>query len=589
MLYKELAELYQSLETSPQRLKKTYILAKFLQKLPNEQIEPTILLLQGLVFPEWESKKIGIAGKLVAKAIANSMGHSDLDVLKLFKKTGDLGEVAFQLCQTKRQQTLFSKNLTLKEVFSTLQNLASHEGIGSQDVKLSHIHKLLGTATPLEAKFIVRTILEDLRIGISIGTLKDAIAYAYFTDELNYDDKTNNLTHNLKSNIDITFPEDVPKINYIKELVKKSMDFTADINKVIQHIKQNKSLQKITLELGTPCKVMLARKEKSLNEAFQRTGLPCQAEYKYDGFRVQIHKNGKKILLFTRRLEEVTKQFPGVVKTIQEYIHSDKCILDAELVGFEPQTGNYLPFQKISQLIRRKYNIEQMSKDFPVECNVFDILLNENDLLIDRPFSERTKILHEVIIAEPKKIVFAKGKLIKTEEEAQKFYEESLKAGNEGIMIKDLQGKYTPGGRVTAWIKFKPIMEELDLVIVGAEWGEGKRSNWLTSFTLACQNEDGELLEIGKVGTGFKEKGEEGVSFEELTNLLEPLLISEKGKEIKVKPQIVLEIQYEEIQKSTSYSSGFALRFPRVSRLRPDRYVEDISSIEDVKELYYEQ
>jgi DNA ligase 1 len=580
MLYKEIAELYESLDSTNSRLEKTVLLAKFLNKT-NQNLEQVLLLIQGRVYPEWESKKIGVAGKLVAKAIANSMGHSESEVIKQFKKTGDLGEVAFNLCEKKQQQTLFSKQLTVKEVFETLQKLATHEGIGSQDVKLSNIHKLLGSASQLEAKFITRTILEDLRIGIALGTIRDAIAYAFYTKNLEYDKEKNSIIFEMKDNLNIETQ---------KELIKRALDLTADLSKVILHIKEKKPLDEITLQVETPCKAMLARKEKTFTEAFKRTNLPCRVEYKYDGFRVQIHKNKNEILLFTRSLENVTKQFPEIISYIKTNVKSKKCILDAELVGFDKNTQQYLPFQKISQRIRRKYEIEKMSEDFPVEANVFDVMLNEEEILLEFPFQERLKILQQIINQENRKIVLAEGKIISSETEAEKFYQESLKAGNEGIMIKDLQGLYQPGGRVTAWIKFKPVMQELDLVITGAEWGEGKRSSWLTSFTLACQNEDGEFLEIGKVGTGFKElANDEGVTFEELTKLLEPLIISEKGKEVKTKPEIVIEIQYEEIQKSTSYSSGYALRFPRVTRLRPDRNPEDITFLEDIQDLYYNQ
>lgn len=581
MLYKELAQFYESLDSTNSRLEKTVLLAKFLTKINELNLEPILLLIQGRVYPEWESKKIGVAGKLVAKAIANSMGHSESEVIKQFKKTGDLGQVAFNLCKNKKQQTLFSKQLTIKEVFTTLQKLAEHEGIGSQDVKLSNIHKLLGSASQLEAKFITRTILEDLRIGIALGTIRDAIAYAFYTKNLEYDKEKNSIIFEMKDNLNI---------EQQKELIKRALDLTADLAIVINHIKEGKNLNEISLEVSTPCKAMLARKERTFQDAFKRTNLPCRVEYKYDGFRLQVHKNNNEVHLFTRSLENVTKQFPDVVLAIQKQVTAKKCILDGELVGFDKKTHKYLPFQKISQRIRRKYEIEKMSEDFPVELNVFDIMFLETKVLIDEPFEKRLKELEKIIKQEERKIVLAKGKIISTENEAQKFYEESLKAGNEGIMLKDLQGLYEPGGRVTAWIKFKPVMQELDLVIVGAEWGEGKRSNWLTSFTLACQNEDGEFLEIGKVGTGFKElANEDGVTFEELTKLLEPLIISEKQKEVKTKPEIVIEIQYEEIQKSTSYSSGFALRFPRVTRLRPDRNVEDITFLEDIQDLYYSQ
>jgi len=334
----------------------------------------------------------------------------------------------------------------------------------------------------------------------------------------------------------------------------------------------------------------LARKEKTFSEAFERTGMPVRLEYKYDGFRLQIHKQGNKIKLFTRRLEEVSSQFPDVVEAVKKHVKAINCILDSEAVGYDPKTGKYQPFQHISKRIKRKYSINELAKELPVEINIFDILYLEGNELLDKSLTERIDNLKKVVTEKEKQIVLAKGILIKTEEEAEKFYQESLDAGNEGVMIKDLSAPYQPGGRVSAWIKMKPIMEELDLVIVGAEWGNGKRSSWLTSFTLACRNDSGDFYELGKVGTGLKEEeSEDAVSFPQLTKLLEPLIISKKDKEVRVQPKIVVMVAYEEIQKSPTYNSGYALRFPRVLRLRPDRMPEDIASYDDILDLYESQ
>ncbi|NQV08240.1 ATP-dependent DNA ligase, partial [Candidatus Woesearchaeota archaeon] len=343
-------------------------------------------------------------------------------------------------------------------------------------------------------------------------------------------------------------------------------------------------IKTIGLKVGIPIKVMLGPKEKDAESAFGRVGIPCQAEYKYDGFRIQIHKDEDKILLFTRNLENVTNQFPEIVEYVKKYVKGKSFILDSEAVGFSSKSGEYLPFQSISQRIRRKYDIEKMSKDFPVELNLFDIVYLDGKDLLKTEFIQRRRLLEKVVPEKKWSVVVAEQIITDKHDEAQKFYEKALDKAMEGVMFKKLDAPYKPGGRVGHMVKMKPVMESLDLIIVGAEWGEGKRASWLTSFTLACIDSNGGYLEIGKVGTGIKELEEEGVTFAELTKMLKPFIVTEKGKEVKIKPKIVIEVNYEEIQSSTTYNSGFALRFPRFIRLR-DRLPEDISTLDFVKEL----
>jgi len=272
---------------------------------------------------------------------------------------------------------------------------------------------------------------------------------------------------------------------------------------------------------------------------------------------------------------------------IEKNVKGDSFIVDNEIVGYNQKTKRYLPFQKISQRIKRKHDIEKMAKDFPVEINVFDVLYHDGKSIEGKPLTERRDLLEKIIKPIKWKIVLTKKIITSSEEEATKFYKESLKAGNEGVMIKKIDGPYIPGRHVGGWIKFKPVMETLDLVIVGAEWGEGKRATWLSSFDLACQDK-GKFLELGKVGTGIKEKGE-GVTFKQLTKELKPNVIQTKGKHVLVKPNLVVEVAYEEIQKSPTYNSGLALRFPRILRIRYDRTPSGCDNIERVKNLFEKQ
>jgi DNA ligase-1 len=314
-------------------------------------------------------------------------------------------------------------------------------------------------------------------------------------------------------------------------------------------------------------------------------GRPAAFEYKYDGFRLIISKENGKISLFTRRLENVTKQFPDVVEYVSRFVNGNSFMIDCEVVGYDPGTKKYLPFQSISQRIKRKYEIEKMIRDFPVEVNVFDLLFFDGDSYLNKPFIERTKLIRKIIKNNPYKLVYAKQLITGDEKKAEEFFQEALKNNEEGVMIKNLQGIYKPGSRVGYMVKLKPEHRDLDLVIVGAEYGTGKRAGWLSSFILACRDND-KFLEVGRVGTGIKEKSEEGVSFKELTKLLKPFIIEHDGRNVRVSPKIVVAIIYQEIQKSPTYSSGYALRFPRVTALRVDKPVNEVNSLGDIEKEY---
>ncbi|MFQ5475259.1 MAG: ATP-dependent DNA ligase, partial [Candidatus Nanoarchaeia archaeon] len=388
-------------------------------------------------------------------------------------------------------------------------------------------------------------------------------------------------------------PDDREKYQERVDLVQRAYDMMTDFAKVAILAKEKgvAGLEKVELSVGRPLKVMLFQKARDMEDAFKTVGKLAAVEYKYDGFRVQIHKKGDKIKVFTRRLENATKQFPDVVKNVNDHVKGDEFVLDAEAVGYDPKTGKYLPFQSISQRIKRKYDIEDIAKKFPVEVNVFDILLYDGKDLISKPFLKRRKLIETIITPKEKQLVCSKQIITDSVEKAQEFYQAALDAGQEGVMLKNLKGIYKPGSRVGFGVKVKPVMESLDLVIVGAEWGEGKRSGWLTSLQLACYDPDtGGFLTIGKVGTGLKELEQEGgVTFGEVTALLRPHITQEDGREVVIKPELVIEINFEEIQKSPTYGSGYALRFPRVVRVRDDRRPEECSDIDFVEELYRTQ
>ena len=586
MRYSDLVDVYKKLESTSKRLEKTHIISEIIKASSSSDLPKIVLMLQGKVFPNWDEKKIGVASRLVVKAINVATGINSRNIEKEWKKTGDLGIVAENLTSVKKQRTLLSQELDVAKVFSNLRKLAEMVGTGTVDKKIQLIAELMTSANPSEAKYIVRTILEELRVGVGEGSLRDAIIWANFSEKLG-------IKYNRDEN-DIELDEEKRKEynNYV-EIIQRAYDLTNDFSSVAEITKEKglDGLKKVDLIVGIPIKVMLAIKVDNIEEGFERVGTPAQIEYKYDGFRMQVHKKENKIWIFTRRLEHVTEQFPDVVKVIKEHVKGDSFIIDCEAVGYDSKSKRYLPFQNISQRIKRKYYIDDIAKKFPVELDVFDVIYYNGESMINNPFEKRRALLEKIIKPKELKIVLAKGIVSGEKKKCEEFYNESVKAGNEGVMMKKLDAPYKPGSRVGYMVKLKTEKESLDVVVTEAEWGEGKRTNWLSSFTIACIDENNNFIEIGKVSTGLKEKEEDSEgSFKQITEILKPLIIAEKGRKVKVKPEIVIEVSYEEVQKSPTYESGFALRFPRFKRLRYiERRPEEIVTLKEIEDLYFEQ
>ncbi len=584
MDYIKLTEYYQRLEKTSKRLEKTSIISELLKEIKKEQDqEPIINLIRGSVFPAWEQRKIGVSDSLIIKAIVTSTGNTKEIIESMFAKLGDLGEVAKELTVNKKQTTLQTKKLTCNIVYNKIRDLAELEGEGTVNRKVGLISELLTSAEPQEARFIVRTILEQLRIGAADGTIRDAIVWCFFADKLK-------LVYNKESN-EVTIPEDKKKeFDIFLEKVQHGYDLTNDFAEVFKIIKEEgiTGLEKITLKAGKPINVMLFQKVKNIKEAFEVVGRPAAFEYKIDGFRMQIHCKNGKISLYTRGLENVTKQFPDIVESLKKSINEENYIIDTEVIGIDPKTKKLLPFQNISQRIKRKYDIKQLAREIPVIINVFDVISFNNESFLDAPFHRRRHIIEKIVKTIQEKIQPIKQIVTDNEELVEEFYKKSLALGNEGIMAKNLGSVYQPGSRVGFGVKIKPILETLDLVIVKADTGEGKRAGWLSSYTIACYDKKKEkFLEIGKVSTGMKEiEQESGVTFDELTKLLKPLIQKQEGTEVIVTPRIIIEVAYEEIQASQEYSSGFALRFPRFLQLRTDKSLNEINTIEDIKRIY---
>jgi DNA ligase 1 len=557
MQYSILADTYDKLEKTSGKLEKTRIIAELLKETSAEDLERVVLLLNGSVFPAWSAQEIGVASQLMIRAIAKACGISEDAVLKKFKHTGDLGLAVEASCGDKKQKTFASKSLTIEKVFTNIQKLAAVSGKGSQEQKISLIAELLVSAKPSEAKYIVRTTLGQLRIGVAEGLIRDAIAQAFSAGA---------------------------------ETVESAWFLRPDYGEIASIAKKEgeTGLKKVKIRLGEPMMVQLAEKSPSLKEALESFENPS-LEYKYDGMRTIIQKKDGKVWVFTRNLEDVTRQFPDIAELCKKGILARECVIEGETIGMD--RGKPLPFQHLSQRIHRKYDIEEMVKKIPVQINLFDATYLDGEMLLGKPLKERRKILEKIIKQIPGKFQLSERLVTRDLKEADKFYKKALAEGNEGVIVKNLDALYHAGRRVAGgWLKVKPTMENLDLVIIGADYGTGKRAGWFGSFVLGCRDpENGKFLECGMLGTGVKEKKTEytDVTLKEFTKMLKPLIEKEEGNRVWFKPKIVIEVAYEEIQKSPSYSSGYALRFPRFVRLRiGDKSAEQADTKERIARLY---
>ena len=564
MDYCSLADIYESLDRTSSKIEKTRILAEFFREAAPPDLEKIVLLVQGRIFPRFSSHELGIAAQMMIKALSKFTGFPSGEIEDRFREKGDLGLVAEEYVEKRKQAIPSAGRLTVDRVFENLRKLAFIRGAGSQDKKFVLIGELLASAKPKEARYIVKTILGELRVGVAEGIFRDAIAEAFLIRKGMGKEERRNL----------------------RDLVDYAWNITSDYGEVARIAKEKgaEGLRKVGLRPGRPIQVMLGLSAESIDEVIEKFG-KVAAEWKYDGMRIIIEKGGGRIWLFTRRLENITKQFPDIVDLAKEGLHAEECIVEGETYGIDVETGRPLPFQMLSQRIHRKYDVNRMVKQIPVQVNLFDIVYLNSEMLLNKGFLERRRILEKIVKVAPGKFQLSRQIITDELEELERFYHEALSAKQEGIMLKVLDAPYKFGRHVGTMYKIKPIMETLDLVIIGAEWGTGARVKWLSSYVLACRDPDtGRFLSVGMMGTGLSEE-----QFETMTENLKPLIISGKGKYVKVKPKIVVEVGYQEIQKSPSYESGMALRFPRMIRTREDKSPDECDTIQRVTELYKSQ
>lgn len=510
--------------------------------------------IQGDIFPAWDNRKVSVGSVLVYKALAEASGLTRDEIESRVADVGDPGLVCEQLDieSDSGQVTLGERDgLTVSRVYEVFCELATTEGSGSQQRKIDLINTLLFDASGREAKFIVRLLLGKMRIGVGGGTVRRAISEAFGVDE---------------------------------STVKRGVMVTNDVEVVAMAARDggSEAVSELSVELGRPIKPMLAQKT-SKSEALSDAGVDGEVlvEWKYDGARLQPHVTEDGVRLFTRRMNEVTDSMPDVCAAIEAGVSTSSAVLDCEVVAYKPDSSEPEPFQEVMRRLRRKHDIKETAKDISLQVHVFDVLYADGESVLDLDSRSRRKTLESIV--DPSMI--AEQWVATSADEIASIEQESLEAGHEGVMVKSPTATYQPDNRGKNWVKIKPDVETLDCVVVGGEWGEGRRAEWVGTFMLAVQDEDeSELKRVGKVATGLTDS-----QLESLTERLKPLIQSENGSKIEFKPELVFEVGCEEIQQSSTYNSGYGLRFPRYICTREDKSIADADTQSRVQRLYANQ
>ena len=549
--YRELAELCEEVESTTKRLVIVDLIARFLSKLSVEEIAPAIRMIVGRTFPEWSQKTLDVSWRTVQRVIISITGATSEEMLRAFGEKGDLGDMARLLMLRKnvlKQATLVPKPLTLLEVYRSFQAISEAKGSGSKRKKENILLSLLSRSSPLEAKYIIKNLVGEMRHGASSGLMEEAVAKATGSP---------------------------------LETVKRAHMLVGDLGEVAEKafLSGPKALENVKPVPFHPVRPMLAQSADSLEEALREHGGKTCLEYKLDGARVQIHVKEGEVKIYSRRLTDVTASLPDIVEQVKGNMRCREAIVEGEVIAVSGD-GKPLPFQSLMRRFRRVKRIPKAVNEIPVKLYLFDIIYLDGGLLIDHPYTERRRILSEI----SGELEMVPQLLTGDLEEAQRFFDEARSKGHEGLMAKKIDSTYTPGRRGKKWLKIKET-EVLDLVIVGADWGYGRRVKWLSDYYLAARNEEsGELQIIGKTFKGLTDE-----EFTEITERLKRITTLEKGRTVMVKPEIVVETAFDEIQKSPKYESGYALRFARIKRIRYDKDVEDIDTIGKVRQLYEKQ
>ncbi|RLG39674.1 MAG: DNA ligase [Thermoproteota archaeon] len=549
--FKELVELARKISMTTSRNEKIELVSSFIKELPEDEVRHAVLFLLGRTLPPGDERHLDVNWRALLSVLKRMTGADNEQLFKILVQAVDIGDgfkKALEKFEPKRQSFLFEQKLTIKEVSSYYNKIASLRGAKSRKYKEDLLFSLFSLADKDEAEFLARNLTGEMRIGLHEGLMEEAIAKAF----------------------------QIPA-----RLVRRAVMLRGDISEIAVLAKRGgaKALESIRIEVFRPLKPMLATDADSIEEVLRELKR-ASFEFKLDGIRLQMHAKGGRIRAFTRRLSDVTQSLPDIVDQFSEIFGSREVVADGEAIAIDPE-GRPLPFQFVSRRLRRKSDIARSAKEIPLRLFLFDILQIDGKMLIDEPYFRRRKLLEDLVDEE----WLVPARVCESEEEASNFLKEALDRGHEGLIAKKLDSIYTPGVRGKNWFKIKPVLATLDLVIVAAERGYGRRHKWLSDYYLAARDEEtGEFYVVGKTFKGLTDQ-----EFELMTQRLKELAYYDDGHLVKVKPSIVVEVAFNEIQKSPKYESGLALRFARIVSIREDKTPEEAETIQNLRRIYEKQ
>ncbi len=583
MLFKELSQYYDKLSSISSRLSMIDLMAEVFKKADKDEVKNIIYITQGVLAPPYEGMEFGMAEKTVEESIAIATGLKKEEVEKEYRKQGDMGLAAQALKEKTRMKGMREGRLTVNEFYGTMKKIAGLSGSGSKELKIKSLASVVGAASPQEAKYAAKYPLDELRLGLGDATMLEALSLAYCGTR----DKKTELenAYNICSDLGLVG----------ETISSKGID----------------AIERFRVTLFKPIRPALAERLPTAEEIIEKMHGKAAVEQKYDGFRCQIHKDGRKVRIFSRRLENTTEMFPDLVKAAIEEVKGDRLILDGEALAYNDETQEFLPFQETIQR-KRKHGIEKAVEELPLRLFAFDIMMLDGEDLMAEPYHKRREVLERVLkgsttVQPSTRIVTTKPK------ELEEFFERSIENGLEGIVAKELDARYIAGARKFSWIKMKrsykgELNDTVDLVIVGYYRGKGMRSEFKFGGLLcATYNEKRDMFEtISRIGSGFTEK-----QMVELKKTLEKQVVKSKPARLDaivepdfwVYPKYVVTVKADEITKSPTHTcgrqmqkdgteAGFALRFPRLvgeEAMRKDKSPEEATTTKEISEMFENQ
>jgi DNA ligase-1 len=577
--FSAIVSTFEKMEKTSSRLELTDHLVALFKNTPPDILDKVIYLIQGKIAPDYGGIELGLAEKMIVRAIVNSSGVTTEKLYQIYQQTGDLGETIKIVMGKKMQTTLLNEQVTVERIYSTFYRISKTLGSGSQEIKLRLLSSLFNDSATRECKYIVKFALGTLRLGVADYSILDALSLAFTNDKK------------------------------LRNVLESAYNVSSDLGKVGKLLATGglSAVESLKIQPFIPIRPMLAERVRTAEDILDKMNGVAAAEFKIDGERVQIHRGSDKTEIFSRRLENITAHYPDIVRSVNK-IRSKNIILEAEVVAIEESTGEYLPFQELMHR-RRKYNISEAVKRYPISLNLFDILYKGGHEVTHLPYSERRAMLESLggKTSDPM-IKIIPQNIVQSPSQIEKLMSKAIESGCEGLMLKQLDSPYRAGARGYAWTKIKreyrsEIADTLDLVVVGALFGKGRRRGRYGALLLSAYDQkSNQFRSVCKVGSGFKDSDLETLFKELQPHVLmnrHPSVSSTLEMDVWFEPRVVIEVIASEITLSPSHSvgmnairSGFglSLRFPKFTgKIRFDKNPEDCTSENELVSMYKQQ